>query len=281
MRLLDHTHGVANTACSHPDCRASATRYRKQWGYDRLQGKTRLVDAEQARVHIATLVGRGWSLRAIAGAAGVGQGTPHHLAKGQQRAHPDVIKKILAVEPNTVPSIPSHQTTEPFVPRVGVVRRIQALMTLGWTHAAMTRHSGARTAVLLAQQGRWVTRSTHDKVAAMYRDLCTRPGPSLRTRSRAVARGYHGPLAWDDIDHDPEPETWEDTPDRYDPTLYDEAVVIRVVEGHGKPRRLTRPECIEIYRRLRARGASTWELEHLYKLKPERYRDTDLDGDAA
>jgi hypothetical protein len=46
------------------------------------------------------------------------------------------------------------------------------------------------------------------EIAKLYRELCHTPGPSKRAAQNARKKGWHGPLAWDDID-DPtcQPET--------------------------------------------------------------------------
>lgn len=163
--------------------------------------------------------------RAIAGTAEVNNGSVASVANGnQQRIRRDLAERILAVDPNQVPSRPSRGVTEPFVPRIGTVRRIQALLYMGWGHAQMTQHCGVRTAVVLHQQGRWVTRSTHDAIARMYRQLSHRPGPSSKARRYAQQRGYLGPTEWDDIDLDEAPET--------PPQRTTDATWIRLVAPH-------------------------------------------------
>lgn len=123
-----------------------------------------------------------------------------------RRATPEATR-ILAIPVDALPERPSAQTREPFVSRVGTVRRIQALIFMGWPHRELSTRSGLRTHPLLSQQGRWVTRTTHDKIAALYDELAMVPGPSLHSRGWARRLGYVGPLAWDDIDHDLAPNT--------------------------------------------------------------------------
>jgi lambda repressor-like predicted transcriptional regulator len=199
-------HGGHYKTCTHPDCVQHRLRYQKRWRLDRSRGHKRLTDSTPVRLHLDTLRGAGWSLRSIAATAGISTTTASYLVNGQPTVKHSVATAILGVDPNQVPIRASKQTTEPFVSRVGTTRRIQALLFMGWTHVEMTARSGVRTAALLHQQGRWVTRSTHDKVATLYRDLSHRPGPSERTRTRARNRGYLGPASWDDIDLDEAPE---------------------------------------------------------------------------
>lgn len=264
--------------------------YFKRWKYDADHGNYRTTPTEPVRLHIATLEGAGWSLRAIAGAAGVSPQLLTHVRSGQRSMRKVSAAKILAVRADTLPKRPSHQTTEPFVPRVGTVRRIQALMTIGWSCKAMAEHltNGQDERWLhnkLNQQGRWVRRSTHDEVARLYRDLSTRPGPSEIARTRARLRGLAGPLDWDDIDHDAEPERdleqhgigkdvseWRPASEGIlDRDECDDAVVRRLVDEGARLRTLTHAEAAAAYAELRARGVSTTEIERRYGLNSERY----------
>lgn len=190
--------------CAHPDCVTYRARYRKRWQLDRERGIKRTIDPTPIALHVATLLGQGWSCRGIAGAAGVAPQTVTRLKRGDAKTiGREAAAKILAV--NGLPREASHQTTEPFVPRVGTVRRLQALQVMGWTTTYLRDEYGINPCTLY-QQGRWVTRSTHDKVARAYRELSHRRGPSERTTQRALARGYVGPADWNDIDLDEAPE---------------------------------------------------------------------------
>lgn len=273
--IKDHRHGVVAYDCDHPACKTAVMRCRKAYELRLLDGTSPFVDAAPVRLHIATLQGRGWSLRAIAGEARVGAGMVSNIARQvQTRTRPAVAQRILAVRPDAIPVRPSTQTTEPFVPRVGVVRRIQALMTLGWTHDAMTGLSGKNTRMLLHQHGSWVTRTTYDAIDALYHETCTKAGPSERTRQRAAKLGYVSPMGWDDIDRDEAPEVEQVDPDApAHEDLLDEVMVQRIVDGQPKPRHATNAEATEAYRRLRAAGVSTSEIENRIGLRSSRYID--------
>lgn len=161
---------------------------------------------ERIRLHIATLQGHGWTLRAIAGHAGTSPTVVHRYAHGRvHRPHPILATAILRITPATIPTTTAPDRGEPFVPRIGTVRRIQALMAIGYSHTDLATH-GINSRSLIHQPGHWVTRTTHDRVADAYRHLSRRPGPTPRSVREARLRGYPGPLAWDDIDHDPAPE---------------------------------------------------------------------------
>jgi hypothetical protein len=173
-----------------------------------------------ARLHFHALRGAGWSVRSIAAHAGVHTSDLYRYLDGADLPH--VETGLLRIAPGTLatrttPNTHTGTSAEPFVPRVGTVRRLRALMVMGWPSAEINARLHAlgirdkRAAEnLLHQSGQWVTRSRHDAVAAIYRELCTQRGPSERARNRALAKGYAGPMSWEDIDHDEAPEKPDD-----------------------------------------------------------------------
>lgn len=233
----------------------------------KLRGETVYVDAAAARLHIATLQGAGWSIRSISGVSGVPASTISRLNLGKQlAASPVTIQKILAVTPGQVPDRTNNPAAEPFVPRIGTTRRLQALLYMGWGHQNMRAVSGLNTANLVHQQGRWVTRTTHDAVAAMYRDLSSRPGPSSKARTYALQRGYRGPADWQNIDLDTEP----DTDELEDVSGVDEVAVQRVMDGDFTVN-LNQAEKRLVVARWLAAGRPMAELERLTGINPHRY----------
>lgn len=93
------------------------------------------------------------------------------------------------------------------VSALGSLRRLQALAFMGWSAQEIAARYGSHYRPLLKiRDGHRVrvAERTHRMVAAAFRDLAMTeaPGHSGRvTRGRALARGWHGPLAWDDIDN--------------------------------------------------------------------------------
>ena len=161
----------------------------------------------------------------------------------------------------------------------GTRRRLQALLALGWTTPQIEAHLGRGTHYvhsLLSRDNR-ISLDTHREIVALYDELSmtlpdvTTPAErAIFTRAKNIAarRGYLPPLAWDDIDNDPTPAATVN-PRRQDDI--DDVVVQRVLDGQPRPRTLTRAEATEVYRRARARGMSTHEIEARYGLKTERY----------
>lgn len=234
----------------------------------KLRGETAYVDATPIRLHLATLLGAGWSLRSIGGTAGVSATTLSQIHRDTRlQASPTTIRKVLAVRPDAIAERTNRPGAEPFVPRIGTTRRIRALMAIGYSHSDLTA-LGIDSRNLVNQQGRWVTRSTHDHVAALYKDLSRRPGPTPRAASEAAKRGYPGPAAWDDIDLDAEPDVHEDTDHQADDV--DDVAIDRVMAG-DRAVHLSKTERHELARRWAASGRPLAEMERLTGLHAHRY----------
>lgn len=227
------------------------------------------VDAEPARLHIMTCIGAGMSLRAVAASAGVSATTACAIKVGNRKTClPQTRDAILMVRPGVTREA-TRGTTEPFVPKLGSVRRIQALLALGWPHTEIGVRSGIRTQNIGSQTGHWVTLSTHQAIEQVYAELSARQGPSAATRGRAQRLGYLSPAAWDDIDHDAEPDI-EVTDDSADAEL-DEIAIERRMAG-DKTIKLTPDERVELARRGEAAGLSVNSLEQTTGLNTRRYR---------
>lgn len=271
--IKNHQHGVVAFDCDHPDCIVAVRRCVKASRLRRLRGEMAYLDVTPVRNHIATLLGRGWSSRSIAGEGGVTINVVRRIDRGEQRwITPTVARGLLSIDPDTIPARTDGKNAEPFVSRVGTVRRIQALMAIGYSHNDLAAH-GIHSRNLIHQQGNWVLRSTHDKVAAEYRLLSRKAGPTPRAAREAAKRGYPGPTAWNDIDRDPGPDM-DDV--ELEAPVVDEVVVLRVLAGENVP--ATNAERREIVRRWPTTGRSINDLARLTGWKPERYYDSSEDA---
>lgn len=97
----------------------------------------------------------------------------------------------------------------PLVDATGSRRRIQALARMGWSTAELSRRLGKHRSYLLkVLKNDRVQSETAALVALLYDQLSMRraTGPvAARTAAEAQAAGWPPPLAWDDIDNDPDP----------------------------------------------------------------------------
>lgn len=148
------------------------------------------------------------------------------------------------------------------VDATGTRRRIEALMSLGWSSSYIADRIGSRTEkISLFRTNKTVSPSTAKKVAALYDEIWDqRPTPQTmpervaltKTLAFAKARGFLPPLAWDDIDHDTAPPE----PDEVD--VIDEMAVAASIDGL-KPK-LTPAEKVEAIRILNRAGWSDPEI---------------------
>lgn len=90
------------------------------------------------------------------------------------------------------------------VSSLGTLRRIRALNRWGYTREQIAARAGwSRSALTRLLEQDVIYRETAATVARVYRDIVASgiPGRSLKTRRRAEAAGWPGPLDWDDIDN--------------------------------------------------------------------------------
>lgn len=115
------------------------------------------------------------------------------------------------------------------VPKVGAVRRLQALMRIGWSRRELARRAGYKGdafALILNSSRRPITVATHQRIADLFERLAMHPGPSQRTVEHAERMGWPPPLAWNDPDDPDERPDLTATDDLPDPV-----VVERILSG--------------------------------------------------
>lgn len=180
--------------------------------YDRANGVPQRVNATQTRHHIERLIARGWTQDQIAAATHLNQATISIIRSGRYAGvHRATANAILAIRLDQTPPIPRG-----FTDATGTRRRLQALTVLGYGVPEIARRTGVAVSTLHeTAEGRWknIRTSSAAKVARIYRELALRPAPTNRTtemaRNVGMERGWHGPMAWADIDDpacEPEPD---------------------------------------------------------------------------
>jgi DNA-directed RNA polymerase subunit K/omega len=169
------------------------------------------VDAEPVRQHILDLRSCDLGLRRIAEAAGVDRkrlqailtGRPERGTGPQEKIRPEIAAAVLAVEPSF--DLLGDTTV---IEATGTRRRLQALVTLGWSQAKLAERLGwtpGNFTVLMREPQTFVR--TARKVRALYDELWDQAPPedshrdkisTSRARNMAQARGWVPPQAWDD-----------------------------------------------------------------------------------
>lgn len=296
-----HEHGTyaAYTldGCRCVPCCDASSAYEKARVRRNAYGRSNLVDAQPTRDHVRSLMAQGMGLKRIARAGGVSHGSAAKLIYGlhdgppSKRVRRDIAERLAAV----TFSLADGSIAGP-EGQVGVARRLQALIALGWSQAKL----GARLDVTPANMGplvhcrRQVTTRTHKTVVALYDELSMSLPPqethrdkiaASRSRSYARRQGWLPPLALDDERLDDPMYLPHLTQEESAPVVVelDEAAIYRRSHGDRKVR-LTRAEASELVQRWHAAGRPLSECERLTGIKPDRYlvlRDLERDEAAS
>ncbi|GAA1887681.1 hypothetical protein GCM10009837_06800 [Streptomyces durmitorensis] len=207
MTTADH---IPSRACYLRGCRSDGCerenyRYKKQLSLEYNQGRRRLRDATQTRVHIERLMLANWTQVQIGQASGVASASIHKIYTGAQTSIANWrAAAILAIHIGPPPPDRKH------VEAAGSRRRLQALRVLGHSRTRLALELGCSPDRIKAITNGIVTRVRAEEateIKRVYRQLATVAGKK-QVASVAHTRGWYGPLAWDDID-DPacEPES--------------------------------------------------------------------------
>jgi hypothetical protein len=260
-RCLDCT--AANTAASHTVAREQTF---GRW--------SPYVEVAPVRAHIALLRSAGIGYDQIARLSGTSATHVREIAAtvarsgnrpAIQQVRQDRAHRILAVAP-----IPANRAPRSQIDATGTRRRLQALVAIGWAPEALAAQLGRSAANLRrTMTGLTVHARTAQLVSDLYDRLWDTPAPQATapqrdaaeaSRTYAAEHGWLPPLAWDDIDTDPEPDpsTPVSTPTHDD---LDEIAIERAVAGDGiRLDDLTAAEQAEVVRRLTERGKSIRDI---------------------
>lgn len=161
------------------------------------------------------------------------------------------------------------------VSSLGTRRRIQALRALGYSLDNLAQAGGWQSyhaAFKYPMVSETITAGTAERVAALYERLSMTlaTGPRAdQLRAAAQRNGWLVPLAWDDIDNDPETCKTRAISDNKDICQFDHAVVHRILAGDmtlaAVATRAERQAVVDGW------GRSLAELRRLTGWKPERY----------
>lgn len=153
----------------------------------------------------------------------------------------------------------------------GTRRRLQGLAVLGWTRcelAARLGVSGQAVHEMCNREGK-VFASSAERIAALYEQLSMTPRSESWVNGRAsryaLRRGWHPPLAWDDIDDPAECPARDGRAPAFCRNclagVTDDVLVLRLVAGHASLGTNSRaPEVLAAIRVLAARELSDPEI---------------------
>lgn len=169
----------------------------------RAEGYARgLVDAAPAHEHLAAMERAGLSHSAQARLIGVEN---RHLYRLKQR--PKCMGRTLKRILDTPIPMVTYEVVEPGakIDATGTQRRIQGMIALGYSCAALARMLNTRVQVVsqisLEYKGQ-TTANFAERVAGLAKDLQLRPGPTTgagkQARNRAIQHGWVPLLAWDE-----------------------------------------------------------------------------------
>lgn len=182
------------------------------------------------------------------------------------------------------------------VPAIGVHRRIQALMALGWSSTVQAKalgytygRDGSRRRIDVILRQKYVTQDMAERVVRMYQDLSQRRPVADDARSRqsvtktilrARQNGWPDPLMWT-VDTIDDPDVHLELNVALEPVLIDEVAVKLCIDGRLPASALTRDEVRLVVQGLpymSGRKIAEWTGIHLRRV--ERIRES-LRGDDA
>jgi hypothetical protein len=241
-----HVHGTraayGKDRCRCMACTAANTAASRRMTRERTFGRWQpFVNAGATHRHITALREAGIGVERIAQLSGVSVSHVRELADPRQgespatrRVRPITAMRILSVAIDDASRAPHSR-----VASTGTRRRLQALITVGWTPELLAAQLGRRPSSLRGSMtSRSVTARTAQDVAALYARLWNAQPPELTNdqraaadaaRAHAAAHGWLPPLAWDDIDTDPAPPAAAPAP----PDDIDAIAIERALAGDG------------------------------------------------
>lgn len=199
--------------CRRPECCTAHYRYMSRIRLEYARGQRRRVDATPAAEHVRTLLSHGWNQAQISRKAGIAHRVIGSLKTGTYATISRATEQAVLAVPAGPPPADSPDTDA-----TGTIRRIRALIAIGYPGADIAREVGLhRDALNKIARGETpgVRVTTATAVAKAYRRLSRQAGPSNRARLFASKKGWHGPLAWDEStidDPGAAPDTDDDQP---------------------------------------------------------------------
>lgn len=146
----------------------------------------------------------------------------------------DACKRAVALERNLYLLRRAAAGRPLSVDKTGSVRRLQALMVMGWPRRELARlcgYQGDAFALILNGKRSRLMLDTHQRIVDLYDRLSMQHGPSNSSRIRATKKGWAPPLAWDDDTIDDPKASPVNTGREYVKAIFDPVVVERFLAG--------------------------------------------------
>lgn len=231
------TYGRANGSpglrppCYCEPCVLIKRKVRKRSEVNRKMGRSARIDAQPAREHI-TLLHQTMTWSRLAAATGVDDRTLCLIYRGERtRIARSTHARIVAVRP------PEQAVDTMYVDATGTIRRVRALMAVGYSGRAIAdaaNSTDARIQRIASGVQPMVRAGLAKRVARAYRALAFQPVPhnqfTARARNRAARMGWDGPFAWGDTIDDPAAEPERDEPVKAERKRHGTADPERVME---------------------------------------------------
>lgn len=282
----NHQHGhylaYQKDGCRCKPCILAGRRYTKLIAHRTHTSSHSYVDAHPARAHVQQLL-KTLTISQIEQRSGINRTTIRVLIgdfpgrPASKRTKKKTEHALLAIKPELIGT-----ETSGLCHPVGTRRRLQALMTLGWTGRYLTGRLGASTrtitTIVYDTNDTPIQVGTRIKVTELYDELSmTIPPPSrARTRIRNIAKtnGWLPPLAWDDdkIDN-PKPQN-SHTVQRKNSEPFDEIAIEAVLSQkitHDQAARFSTAERTETTRQWLATGRTHNALNRATGWRSQRY----------
>lgn len=169
------------------------------------------VDAEPVRAHMQYLMDNGISVKRIAALTGLALSTVGAIRWGRhERGHAPYprVKKTTADRILDLKPALEHMAPNSYIDSTGAIRRLQALVAIGWSQARLGRQLGVEPGnfgTLMAASQCTARRAL--AVRDLYEQCWNKPqtgtdwhskAAATRARNLAKTRGWLPPMAWDD-----------------------------------------------------------------------------------
>lgn len=203
------THGCRCSTCKEAN-NTRARRRRRQTAY----GRSPYTSADRSREHVISLTSNGLGIKQIHKISGVPASSISRLLYGRTERGEGLAKRILKTNEAKIlavqPSLDNMADAQP-TDGTGTIRRLQALMAVGWSAPILAERMGLNDAAFrkLLASNRKVFVSTYRNARRIYDELWNQEPPqtnrferstATRARNLAARKGWPPPMAWDD-DH--------------------------------------------------------------------------------